>query len=311
MGLLCCALGRPRGAPITDLTALTMAVRVDRPGTLLHDYHTVGAGIGCMKAAGGIKRTGTTGKIETFVTLRYYLSDASFLVALQGPAQLIERLAAAVRNPAWPPFLGRKSCPPSAPLYEAEGQYPDALTALAHRPWRARLPQVDGAPTTLRCIVECSPGELGAEPRSDFPLSFAPRRFALRFVRETAISPTRGAPIQTSPKPFARPRMNYRTRHWQGVRNGRSEADRYLCVFCGLPSSTVHHVTYERANEEDLGDLRSMCRMCHDAVTMIETERGMGAQRLDPLDPRHRMMILLRRDDILRNRCRPNAGRST
>jgi CRISPR system Cascade subunit CasD len=40
VGLLCAALGRPRTAPIDDLAALTMAVRVDKEGVILRDFHT-------------------------------------------------------------------------------------------------------------------------------------------------------------------------------------------------------------------------------------------------------------------------------
>ena len=40
IGLLCAALGRPREAPLDDFLPLKMAVRVDREGRLMRDYHT-------------------------------------------------------------------------------------------------------------------------------------------------------------------------------------------------------------------------------------------------------------------------------
>lgn len=49
-----------------DLSALRFGVRVDKEGHLLHDYHTVQMYSG-----------------KTYVTHRYYLSDATFLVGLE------------------------------------------------------------------------------------------------------------------------------------------------------------------------------------------------------------------------------------
>lgn len=43
IGLLAAALGRPRGTVIADLAELVLTVRVDRPGRVLRDFHTVGA----------------------------------------------------------------------------------------------------------------------------------------------------------------------------------------------------------------------------------------------------------------------------
>ena len=37
VGLLCAALGRPRSAPVDDLAALQMGVRVDQQGHLTYD----------------------------------------------------------------------------------------------------------------------------------------------------------------------------------------------------------------------------------------------------------------------------------
>lgn len=41
VGLLAAASGRRREDPIEDLLALRLGVRIDQPGTLLRDYHTV------------------------------------------------------------------------------------------------------------------------------------------------------------------------------------------------------------------------------------------------------------------------------
>ena len=76
-----------------------------------------------------------------------------------------------------------------------------------------------------------------------------------------------------------------------------------MCVFCKSPATTVHHVTYRRAGgEETDGDLRSLCRLCHDAVTMIEYGLGMGLDRMNPEEPRWRDDIIAKREEIIRFR---------
>ncbi|MFJ1928649.1 type I-E CRISPR-associated protein Cas5/CasD [Streptomyces sp. NPDC088131] len=47
------------------------------------------------------------------VSERFYLADAVFVAGLGGDEDLLVQLLAAVRNPVFLPFLGRRSCPPS------------------------------------------------------------------------------------------------------------------------------------------------------------------------------------------------------
>jgi CRISPR-associated protein Cas5/CasD subtype I-E len=92
VGLLCCALGRPRAVSPADLAALRMHVRVDRQGTLLKDFHTAGGGIfrGCREYFAPTS-SGTKGK-NPVVTERHYLQDASFAVALEGDDDFLSNL---------------------------------------------------------------------------------------------------------------------------------------------------------------------------------------------------------------------------
>ncbi|MFB7297394.1 type I-E CRISPR-associated protein Cas5/CasD [Streptomyces rubiginosohelvolus] len=145
IGMLASALGRRRGQPIDDLTALHLTVRTDRPGVRLRDLHTVGGGLpgkATVTTAEGKKRPGDTG---TLLTHRYYLADAAFTVALTVPQPttehhaLLDRCANALRNPQWPLHLGRRSCPPEGPLLL--GQSDDALHHLIHLPLAARPPR--------------------------------------------------------------------------------------------------------------------------------------------------------------------------
>ena len=109
IGLLCAALGRPREAPLDDFRPLKMAVRVDREGRLMRDYHT----------AQNVRRADPTkGTQDTVLSERFYLADADFLVALEGDRAFLERLDAALRRPVWTLFLGRKAFVPSLPVSE-------------------------------------------------------------------------------------------------------------------------------------------------------------------------------------------------
>ena len=53
-------------------------------------------------------------------------------------------------------------------------------------------------------------------------------------------------------------------------------------------------------NERIEQELRSLCRLCHDAVTMIEYGQGMTLDRIDPCERRWRDDILRTRGEILR-----------
>ena len=69
-------------------------------------------------------------------------------------------------------------------------------------------------------------------------------------------------------------------------------------------------VTYRRAGgNEELADLRSLCRLCHDAVTMIEYGEGMGMDRINPEDPHWRDPIIEKRREIVAFRSRETRRR--
>lgn len=111
VGLLCAALGRPREAPIADLAALRMGVRVDREGIVRVDYQTAGGGA-WLNGRYGVTRAENAG-VETAVSSRAYLSDASFLVGLEAGAAdqeaLLARLDAALRAPVWQIFWAARA----------------------------------------------------------------------------------------------------------------------------------------------------------------------------------------------------------
>ncbi|MBB0247261.1 type I-E CRISPR-associated protein Cas5/CasD, partial [Streptomyces alkaliphilus] len=106
IGLLAAAAGRAREDSLDDLSPLRLGVRVDQPGTLLRDYHTVSDYRGRPLPQAGVSAKGvqkpTSPAKHTHVTTRYYLQDAIFLAAVAGPRELLLGLQHAVRNPAFP-----------------------------------------------------------------------------------------------------------------------------------------------------------------------------------------------------------------
>jgi CRISPR system Cascade subunit CasD len=175
IGLLCAALGRDRSQPVDDLVALIMGVRVDREGLLKNDFQTV---------QNVVVATGE--EWEDQISNRHYLSDAVFLVGFEGNIELLRRLHAALANPVWPLFLGRKSYVPSLPLYLKEGlrEGSDLRTALLEFPLLYHPKNEE----KIRFVLESQ--TVTYESRMDSPVSFTldRREFQERFVRTEYIT---------------------------------------------------------------------------------------------------------------------------
>ena len=119
IGMLAAALGisREDDEALKRLSELKFGVRVDKEGELLRDYHT---------AVGE----------KPYITNRYYLSDAIFVAGFESEDnELLSKLEFALKNPAFPLFLGRRSCPPTMPLVLGI-QEKDILSALKEEPWQ-------------------------------------------------------------------------------------------------------------------------------------------------------------------------------
>ncbi|HMD86536.1 MAG TPA: type I-E CRISPR-associated protein Cas5/CasD [Terriglobia bacterium] len=302
LGLLLCAKGVGRGDSEEELKALTplrMGVRVDRGGTLDWDYHTAGAKIGIRKAEGGIKETASTHKPETLLSRRQYLYDASFLVALQGGCDTVACYAGHLLNPVWPVFLGRKCCVPAEPVFAGTGYFGSLTDALASVRWHPRINSVDrddwGTTRTLAIYAEHPPGpppRTNARLVYDVPKVFGYYSHLARWVVQNHVTVTVGEPTQKLPlEPYPR-RVDYNSPQWEAARASRLKLDHGLCVFCKSPADEVHHASYENVGHETDADLRSLCKVCHDACTMLEYGHDMQAHRVDPSDPAQRQTIL-------------------
>lgn len=127
IGLIAASLGYKRNddAKIQKLNELDFAVRVDQPGRLLRDYHTAKK----IKADYEVERT--------YVTNRYYLEDAVFVVAVShSDDDFVKVLEEGLRYPYFQPYMGRRALPLSADFL-LETREEGAVESLMHCEWQA------------------------------------------------------------------------------------------------------------------------------------------------------------------------------
>ncbi|MDR7587723.1 MAG: type I-E CRISPR-associated protein Cas5/CasD [Armatimonadota bacterium] len=172
LGLLAAALGRDREEDISNLAALRMGVRVDRKGVLRVDYQT----------AQDVLTSDLKGR-HNVQSWRYYLSDAAFLVGLEGDVHLLREVQKALLNPRFVLYLGRKGYVPSPPPYLADG-LKEAPLEDALRGYLYLFPQAPAEDLLLVFEVPSGEGRLVY----DQPLGpFARRRYGARYVREEVL----------------------------------------------------------------------------------------------------------------------------
>lgn len=169
-GLIGNALGydRTEGDRLDALQARVVhAVRVDRAGWPMMDYQTVAL-------SSDDKGWTTRGKPEgrgggsadgTHIRERDYWADRIVMVALRVKPSLgfegapdLDRIAAALSEPARPLFIGRKPCLPVSPLLAGRVDAPNAVAAL--EAW----PLADGFDDVARHVAWWLQNETGSLP---------------------------------------------------------------------------------------------------------------------------------------------------
>ena len=168
IGFLAAALGRRRDASVEDLNELRLGVRVDQEGEIIQDFHMV-----------------HKDEKTSYLTRRYYLSDAIFVVGLESQdEEVLKKLEKAIKKPVFPLFLGRRSCPPCGPILLGirECGLEDALD---NEPWQVskwRQDERKGV-NSLRKIIESKSSGIA---RKDQAISFSPyhREYGYRGVEE-------------------------------------------------------------------------------------------------------------------------------
>jgi len=185
LGLLAAALGirRDDTEALKALNELRYGVRIDREGKLLCDFHTAHEEEFWKPSHDGR---------YSHVTYRYYLCDAEFICGLESDdEELLKGYEYALKHPAFPLFLGRRSCPPTLPLVLGIRDV-DLDTALRMEPLLIGNPDAN-----LRIVEEADRSDRTAGLSKDVPVSFSPlrREFSYRRFKETMI------PAQTPAEP--------------------------------------------------------------------------------------------------------------
>jgi len=168
LGLVAAAKGIRRTDSIEDLLHLRMGARIDQPGQLLRDFQTARR---AEKA-----RDGSVVWKSMPLSYRYYISDAVYLVALEGDESLVRGIDEALRSPEFPLYLGRRSCPPAGPVSLGVHDY-DLETALRKLPWLASKTYMRSRRETvlyLDTVRDAKPGEVPTDSYHDGPVSFDP-----------------------------------------------------------------------------------------------------------------------------------------
>lgn len=187
IGLIAAAMGirRNEDEKLAVLADMRFGIRVDREGALLRDYQIVK-----LKKSDYLMHPYYDESIKDadYVTHRYYLSDAAFVVGLESNDEtLLQNIENALKQPVFPLFLGRRSCPPVGRLCLGIKQLPleEALK--------------EGGEEAVRYVLETNPEEQGVLLR-DQPISFNPqhRKYAFRQVREI-INIVKDEPIEHDP----------------------------------------------------------------------------------------------------------------
>lgn len=176
IGMIASAMGRSRDENIEDLSCLRFGIRVDQEGEFLRDYHVVQ----------------NPAAEDPFVTNRHYLSDALFIVGLEGNDDLLKDIECAMKSPEYPLFLGRRACPPTMPIVLGIRNIP-MLDALRNEPWMAAdwYRKKDSPHINLRIIVDALEWDELPITTRDLPISYSQshRKHGLRNVVHCSTGP--------------------------------------------------------------------------------------------------------------------------
>ena len=158
LGMIAAAFGRSRDESIDDFLVLKFGVRIDQEGTIMKDYHTA---------------HNPDDSVLSFITNRYYLSDAVFLVGLEGDDGILQSISNALTNPFFPLFLGRRSCPPTGKMVLGIRDY-SIREALNREPWQASPWYRRRSPEELDLEIVCDASDQSDSiPIRDMPISFS------------------------------------------------------------------------------------------------------------------------------------------
>ncbi|WP_243545861.1 type I-E CRISPR-associated protein Cas5/CasD [Pseudodesulfovibrio tunisiensis] len=161
MGLVAAALGIRRSQPdelVRLHQASRLAVRMDRPGDRMVDYHTVQVPPGTKKRVYRTRRDELVSMLEqdekpaTILSRREYLAGAAFTACIwleSDAGHDLDDMREALRHPGLTLYLGRKSCPLGFPLLPEVLEAEDAIAAFhVYDAMREQVPEWDTRPGT-------------------------------------------------------------------------------------------------------------------------------------------------------------------
>lgn len=165
VGMIAAALGWDRNHDLNDLNRLRMGVRIDSPGNLENDFQM-------------IKKPGeSNGKPSN----RWFLSDAVFIIALQGDDKsLLKTIQSALMDPVFNIFAGRKAFPLNFDMVQGIHENTTVANVLESLDWMGR----GGKPDKIEIIRDANDLDLDVDVISDTPVNFEldHREWALRPV---------------------------------------------------------------------------------------------------------------------------------
>lgn len=169
VGLIAAALGLQRNDDISFLRELEIGIRVDQAGTVQKDFQTA------------------SNPHNSYITYRYYLSDAAFVVGISSPSKdLLEQIENALKKPVFPLYLGRRAFPPTLPLILRPTADLSLQEALIQAPYQGKN---TGTPTVeLPIFMTGTEGNFVKRVLDD-PITFGERQreYAPRYISEFKI----------------------------------------------------------------------------------------------------------------------------
>ncbi len=175
IGMIAAAMGRKREESLLDLNQLELTIRIDQPGIVCEDFQT-------MKVAG---------QEHPYISHKFYLADAKFLVCLTHPSSdFLKEIATALNHPFYPIYLGRRNCPPAGKLVRDLINEEDGEAAARSYPWLASewfKKKHQKPPQNLRIFKEGNGGFRQIRLK-DLPVSFerVNRQYKNRLICEVS-----------------------------------------------------------------------------------------------------------------------------
>jgi CRISPR system Cascade subunit CasD len=180
IGMICAALGVDKGSSseadwlgrLESVGLTVLAIQRQPEGCLepleirrLEDFHTV---LKTRRASGAISK-------DAVISHRQYLLDAKFGVILMGARETLGQVHAAMANPRWGVWFGRKNCIPAAPICRGgvNETMEEAMTELG-------LSGRD--PGEFSRVEEVVSFDEGTDTIMDVPVNFKTREFKPRRI---------------------------------------------------------------------------------------------------------------------------------